>query len=91
MNAIRDGIRDHHPIQVDKEFRIKKIGMVGRMVQEDLFKIEGFLSLLTLKPSPIKIIFQRIRLIPFRRFPLLILLGSDQLKDLAQDLGAGQA
>jgi len=83
MNAIRDGIGDHRPIQVDKEFRIKKIGMVGRMAPEDFFKIEGFLSLLTLKPSLIKIPFKRIRLIPFRRFPLLILLGSDQLRDLA--------
>ena len=74
MKAIRDGIRNHLPIQVNKEFRIKKIGMVGRMAQEDLVKIERFLSLLTLKPSLIKIPFKRIRLIPFRRFPLLILL-----------------
>ena len=84
MNAVRDGIGDHRPIQVGKEFRIKKIGMVGRVAPEGFFKFKRFLSLLTLKPSLIKIFFKRIRLIPFRRFSLLILLGSDQLRDLVR-------
>ena len=82
MDTIGDGIGNHRPIQVGKEFRIKKIGMVGRMAPEDLVEIERLLSLLTLKPSLIKIFFKRIRLIPFRRFPLLILFGLDQLRDL---------
>jgi len=84
INTISDGIGDNRSIQVDKEFRIKKISMVGRMAQEDLAEIERFLSLLAFKPPLIKIIFKRIRLIPFRRFPLLILLGSDQLRDLVR-------
>jgi hypothetical protein len=50
------------------------------MAQEDLAEIERFLSLLTFKPSLIKIIFERIGLIPFRGFPLLIFFGSDHFR-----------
>jgi len=74
MDAVCNGIRDNKTIQVDKEFRVKEIGMVCRMVGKDFIKIKKFIWSLSFKPSLVKILFKGTNLVPLVRFPLLIFL-----------------
>jgi hypothetical protein len=81
MDTVCNGIGDKDAIQVDKEFRVKKIGMVCRMVCKDFIKIEKFIWSVAFKPSLIKLLLERINLLPDRRFPFLEFLGLNQLND----------
>jgi hypothetical protein len=73
MNAIRNGIRGFFSVHIFKEFRIDEVGMVCRMAQKDFREIERLFGSIPFKPPLVKIFFKRIRVIPFPRFPFLIL------------------
>ena len=81
IDAIGNGIRGFCPVACSKEPGIKEVSMVGCVGQQDLIEIERFARALTLKPFLVKILFQRIRIIPLTGSQLLKVLRLRQLMD----------
>jgi hypothetical protein len=77
VEAIRNGVGGSPGFMGDKKSGIDKVGVIGRMVLQDIFKIEKLLCPVSFKPSPIDIPFSRIDLIPEKGFHSSKDLGLD--------------
>ena len=80
--AISDGERGFDAIIQYKKFRLKKIGMVGRMEEKDFVEIKRFITTVPVEPPLIGFFFGRINPIPLLRFSVQIRFCLDQLVQL---------
>jgi hypothetical protein len=71
MGTVCYRIRGLPAAEVYEKLGIDKVGMVGRMAQKNLLKIERFVDLVTFEPSLVKILFKRMRSIPRPRHRFL--------------------
>ena len=84
VSAIRDGIRIFSIIGHMIELWSDKIGMVGRVNHEDSVKIKGLADAMTLKPSPLKFLFDGLDFVPYSRLSSLEGYRLDQFSDFSE-------